>query len=426
VGLKRAARALVIALTLAAIAFVVAPSSLWSAEGDPILILISFDGFRWDYDSRFPAPNLHALARRGVRAKEMIPSFPVLTFPNHYTIVTGLYPEHHGIVGNNIVEPGYPVKFTMSNDDAVRDGRWWGGEPLWVTAERQGRRSAAMFWPGTEAEIRGVRPSYYRAFDGKLPASARTAQVLEWLALPQGQRPSFITLYFDDVDHAGHDHGPDSVELRRAVATLDRALGTLAAGVRRLGLDAQTTLIVTSDHGMAPVSESRSILLDDYIDVSTVDVIESGGFLALAPRQGVELMPLYQRLRNAHPRLRVYTRDEVPSRLHYSNNPRIAPIIGIPDTGWTVATRAARQRRHDDGRAPQAATHGFDPADTIMHAIFVAAGPELRRGLVVEPFENVDLYNFMCAVLRITPAPNDGQPARAAAWFQRSPQPQPR
>jgi hypothetical protein len=192
--------------------------------------------------------------------------------------------------------------------------------------------------------------------------------------------------------------------MRRAVATLDRALGTLAAGVRRLGLDAQTTLIVTSDHGMAPVSESRSILLDDYIDVSTVDVIESGGFLALAPRQGVELMPLYQRLRNAHPRLRVYTRDEVPSRLHYSNNPRIAPIIGIPDTGWTVATRAARQRRHDDGRAPQAATHGFDPADTIMHAIFVAAGPELRRGLVVEPFENVDLYNFMCAVLRITPA----------------------
>jgi len=148
VGLKRTARALVIALTLAAIAFVVAPSSLSSAEGDPILILISFDGFRWDYDSRFPAPNLHALARRGVRAKEMIPSFPVLTFPNHYTIVTGLYPEHHGIVGNNIVEPGYPVKFTMSNDDAVRDGRWWGGEPLWVTAERQGRRGAAMFWPG--------------------------------------------------------------------------------------------------------------------------------------------------------------------------------------------------------------------------------------------------------------------------------------
>jgi predicted AlkP superfamily pyrophosphatase or phosphodiesterase len=420
VGLKRTARALVFALTLVAVVVVT------RAEDDPILILISFDGFRWDYDSRFPAPNLHALARRGVRAKEMIPSFPVLTFPNHYTIVTGLYPEHHGVVANNIVEPGYPVKFTMSNDDAVRDGRWWGGEPLWVTAERQGRRSAAMFWPGTEAEIRGLRPSYYRAFDGKLPAASRTAQVLEWLALPQGQRPSFITLYFDDVDHAGHDHGPDSVEMRRAVATLDHELGTLAAGVRQLGLDAQTTLIVTSDHGMAPLSESRLILLDDYIDVSAVDVIESGGFLALAPREGVELMPLYQRLRDAHPRLRVYTRDAVPSRLHYSNNPRIAPIIGIPDAGWAVTTRAVRQRRHDDGRAPQAATHGFDPANTIMHAIFVAAGPELRRGLVVEPFENVDLYNFICAVLKITPAPNDGHPGRAAAWFQRSPQPQPR
>ncbi len=178
-GLKRTSRALVFALTLVAVVVVT------RAEDDPILILISFDGFRWDYDSRFPAPNLHALARRGVRAKEMIPSFPVLTFPNHYTIVTGLYPEHHGVVANNIVEPGYPVKFTMSNEEAVRDGRWWGGEPLWVTAERQGRRSAAMFWPGTEAEIRGVRPSYYRAFDGKLPAASRTAQVLEWLALPK-------------------------------------------------------------------------------------------------------------------------------------------------------------------------------------------------------------------------------------------------
>jgi len=412
-----------IALALVALALGSAPSG---AVTDPILILVSFDGFRWDYINRYPTPNLKALARAGIRAKELIPSFPVLTFPNHYTIVTGLYPEHHGIVANNIVEPGNPVKFAMSNDEAVRDGHWWGGEPLWVTAGRAGRRTAAMFWPGTEAEIGGLRPSYFRPFDGKLPAASRTAQVLEWLALPEQQRPSFITLYFDDVDHAGHDFGPDAVETRNAVATVDRELGVLAAGIRRLQLNDRTTIVVVSDHGMASLSESRVILLDDYIDPAGVTVIESGGFLALAPHDGIDRAALVSRLQKAHPRLRVFTPETMPARLHYSGNPRIAPIVGIPDAGWIVTARAARQRRHDDGRTPQAGTHGFDPAITVMHAIFVAAGPDLPRGLVIDRVENIDLYNFMCEVLKLTPAPNDGRPERVSAWLQHSPQPQPR
>ena len=422
-GLKRSIAAFVAALALVALALGSTPSG---AVTDPILILVSFDGFRWDYINRYPTPNLNALARAGIRAKELIPSFPVLTFPNHYTIVTGLYPEHHGIVANNIVEPGNPVKFAMSNDEAVRDGHWWGGEPLWVTAGRAGRRTAAMFWPGTEAEIGGLRPSYFRPFDGKLPAASRTAQVLEWLALPEQQRPSFITLYFDDVDHAGHDFGPDAVETRNAVATADRELGVLAAGIRRLQLNDRTTIVVVSDHGMASLSESRVILLDDYIDPAGVTVIESGGFLALAPHDGIDRAALVSRLQKAHPRLRVFTPETMPARLHYSGNPRIAPIAGIPDAGWIVTTRAARQRRHDDGRAPQAGTHGFDPAITVMHAIFVAAGPDLPRGLVIDRVENIDLYNFMCEVLKLTPAPNDGRPERVSAWLQHSPQPQPR
>ncbi len=400
---------------------------LWCALGgrigaaaDPILILVSIDGFRWDYDSHYPTPNLRALAARGVRAKEMIPSFPVQTFPNHYTIVTGLYPEHHGIVANVIAEPGNPARFSMSNEEAVRDSHWWGGEPLWVTAERQGRRSAAMFWPGTEAEIRGVRPTYWKPFDGKLPASARTAQVLEWLALSETRRPSFVTLYFDDVDHAGHDYGPDSSQLKDAVGVVDREIGVLVAGVHRLGLDDRTSIVVVSDHGMAPLSPSRVILLDDYIDVGQVDVIETGAFLALAPLEGVDQTSIVDRLGTAHPRLRIYTRNTMPARLHYAHNPRIAPVIGIPDAGWTVTTRAARQRRLDEGRAPPAGGHGFDPANTIMHAIFIAAGPDIARGMVVPPFENVDVYDFLCAVLGVTPVPNDGDPGRASTWLQRS------
>lgn len=404
-------------------AIVLALLALAQSHGpsDPILILIliSFDGWRWDYADRFPAPNLRALARGGVSVRQLTPVFPALTFPNHYTIATGLYPERHGIVANTMRDPAMPDLFSMSSN-AVRESAWWGGEPIWVTAGRQGRRTAAMFWPGTEAEIQGRRPTYWKPFDGKMPAEARFAQVREWLALPESQRPAFITLYLDDVDHAGHDFGPDGPELRAAVATLDRHLGALVAAIRNLGLEGRTTVSVVSDHGMAPLSGERVIWLDDYIDVSAVEVTEWEGVLMLAPRDPTAVEDLYQRLRGAHRRLRIFTRDTMPARLHYRRSPRIAPIVGIPDDGWTVTTRERRRRRLDEGRLPQRATHGFDPASTAMQGIFAAAGPEVRRGLAVPSIENVHLYNFLCDVLHVVPAANDGDPERVSAWLRRS------
>jgi predicted AlkP superfamily pyrophosphatase or phosphodiesterase len=408
---------------LAALAIAAALPNAPSAAGGRIVVLVSFDGWRWDYSERLPAPNLRALASRGVRAREMIPSFPVLTFPNHYTIVTGLYPEHHGIVANNIVDPANPVRFSMTAREAVRDSQWWGGEPVWVTAGRQGLRTAPMFWPGSETAIRGELPTYWIPFEGAMPADARVVRLLDWLRLPEAERPSFLTLYFDDVDHAGHDFGPESPELRAAVARVDRALGALVSAIARLGLQDRTDVVVVSDHGMAALSPDRIILLDDYVDVSELDITETNGFLALAPidRTPANIDRVYSRLVHAHPRLRVFTRETVPAQLHYRDNPRIAPIIGIPDAGWMVTTRALRERRLRDERKPPAGAHGFLPADRVMHAIFVAAGPGIRRGLVVPSVENIQIYNFLCALLGLTPAPNDGDAARVSAWLQRSP-----
>ena len=238
-----------LAAVLALVVAVAAPAAQRSRDDTPILILISLDGWRWDYIDRQPAPNLKALAARGVRAKAMIPSFPVLTFPNHYTIVTGLYPEHHGVVGNSMRDPAMPERFSMSAETA-RDARWWGGEPLWVTAIRQGRRAATMFWPGSEAAIGGVRPTYWMPYDNTLGNRERVAQAIAWVALPAAERPSFVSLYFEEVDTAGHDFGPDSPQLAAAVSHLDDALGELVAGVQRLGLDDRTSLVVVSDHGM--------------------------------------------------------------------------------------------------------------------------------------------------------------------------------
>jgi predicted AlkP superfamily pyrophosphatase or phosphodiesterase len=385
-------------------------TSAFEAPFDPILVLVSFDGWRWDYTDRLQAPNLRALAARGVRVRELIPSFPVLTFPNHYTIVTGLYPEHHGIVGNRMLDPETGERFTTSDSAAVRASRWWGGEPLWVTAARQGRRTAAMFWPGTEAEIKGVRPTYWRPFDGKLPAADRVAQVLEWLALPEAERPSVITMYQDTVDHAGHDFGPDSPETASAVADLDRTLGTLIAGVERQGVADRTTIVVVSDHGMTNVSENRVIWLDDYLDTSAVDVIESDATLHLRPRPDTpaRAAEVYRRLAGAHPRMHVFTRESIPARFHHQASARIPPIVAIPDTGWAITTRQRRSDRAKDGLAPARGSHGYDPSEPQMHALFVAAGPRVRRGLNIAPMANVHVYNFLCAVLNLTPAPNDG------------------
>ena len=409
--MSRRARLRRVALVLALVFVCAAPGVDRAADDPPILILISFDGWRWDYIDRQPAPNLKALAARGVRAKAMIPSFPVLTFPNHYTLVTGLYPEHHGIVGNTMRDPAMPERFTQSSETA-KDGRWWGGEPLWVTAVRQGRRAATMFWPGSEAAIGGVRPTYWKPYDKQFETGARVAQVLSWLALPTAERPSFVSLYFEEVDTAGHDFGPDSPELATAVRHLDDALGELVAGVHRLGLADRTTIVGVSDHGMTPVSYARVIYLDAFIDLSTVDVIESGSSLQLNPRDG-DVESLYRRLHGKHAKLAIYRRKDVPPRLHLSDNVRIPAIIGVPADGWTVTSgqRLVQEELH-------AAAHGYEPTTPDMGALFVAAGPSFRRNVIVAPFENVHVYDLLCRILRLTPATNDGSAGVTRGFLQ--------
>ena len=397
-----------------ALAFVcAAPAAQGGRDQPPILILISFDGWRWDYIDRQPAPNLKALAARGVRAKAMIPSFPVLTFPNHYTIVTGLYPGHHGVVGNTMRDASMPERFTQSSETA-KDARWWGGEPLWVTAIRQGRRVGTMFWPGTEAAIGGVRPTYWRPYDQTLATTDRVAQALAWLALPAPEQPSFVSLYFEEADTAGHDFGPDSPELAAAATHLDAALGTLVAGVHALGLDDRTSIVIVSDHGMTPLSYDRIVYLDAFIDLGTVEIFESGANLQLTPRDG-DVDGLYRRLHGKHPKLAIYKRQDVPARLHFNDNPRIPAIVGIPADGWSVTSG-----QHLTQEELHVGAHGYTPTTRDMGALFVAAGPPLRRGLVVAPFENVHVYDLLCTILQITPAKNDGHASVTRGFLRRS------
>jgi predicted AlkP superfamily pyrophosphatase or phosphodiesterase len=410
--------------TLRAIVLIVVFGVLAAAEAgpqpaSPILVLISCDGCRWDALDRAPMPTLRALAARGVRAEALVPSFPTQTFPNHYTLVTGLYPGHHGIVGNNMFpDPTIgPDRFSMSSQTA-KDGRWWGGEPLWVTAIRQGRRASAMFWPGTEAPIQGVRPTAFRAFDDAVANSARVQQVLDWLGAPEAERPDVAFLYFSDVDHAGHDYGPDAPETTAALGRVDAAIARLVSGIAALGLADRVTYVVVSDHGMAATSDERVVYLDDYIDLSQISVADWGAFVQIAPR-GVGVDDVYRAIAGKHASMSAYRADDTPERWHYRGHPRIAPIVAVAAEGWTITTHT-RQRALQLARVVAATgrgAHGYDPSAPSMHGLFVAAGPSLTRGTVVPPIENVHVYAFLCRVLGIAPAPNDGSSAVSSSWF---------
>jgi predicted AlkP superfamily pyrophosphatase or phosphodiesterase len=394
---------------LAAVVFTLLLASCHTPAKSPSttgpLVLISIDGFRWDYLQKYEAPTLQRLAQDGVHAKRMTSSFPSKTFPNHYTLVTGLRPENHGIVSNSFFDPALNRSFSMSNPANNTETVWWGGEPIWITAERQGVRSACFFWPGSEAPHNGLFPSFYKTFDKKLSSAARVDGVLAWLALPAEKRPRLATLYFDIVDSAGHKFGPDAVETGNAVKEVDQAIARLLDGLTKLGLRDSTSLVLVSDHGMTPVDSKRIIFLDDLMPLSTVQVESFGPNGGVRPKTG-SAAELAARIRAKNiPHLQVYLREEVPERLHYRNNPRIPPVVLMADEGWNLEYKAGwpkRQATYDLG------THGYDPALPNMGALFIASGPDFQRGVEIPDVDNIHVYNLLCAALGITPAPNDG------------------
>lgn len=373
-------------------------------ENNRIVIVVGLDGFRSDYLQKFQPPLLNKLAAEGVTTPRMVPSFPSLTFPNLYTLVTGLRPARHGIVGNSMYDPEFDAKFSLGSP-AVKEGRWWGGEPVWITAERQGLRSACMFWPGSEAEILGRRPHDWRDYDGSVTAEKRVTTVLEWLGRPEGERPRLVTLYFHEADSAGHKYGPDAPETAEAVKVVDQALGQLLAGVKQLGLENRVHLICVADHGMTEVSPDRIINLADLIDIKTVEVDSTGAVSGLRPKEGSP-EALVAKLNNPEARFKAYLASDVPERWHFTGHRRIPPVVLVADEGWSIVRKPVRT--DEERRTFLKATHGFPPELPSMGATFIAWGPSYRRGVSVSEFANTEVYDLICTTLGIEPAENDG------------------
>ena len=371
------------------------------AQAQHYVVLVSLDGFRWDYAKRDGAAHLLALAKHGVWAPEgMIPSFPSLTFPNHYTIVTGLYPEHHGLVANSFLDETKHARYGMSDASAVTDGSWYGGTPLWSLAESQGMRSACLFWPGSEANIAGYQPTYYLKFDDKIDDTARIEQVLEWLRLPAADRPHFITLYYSEPDHEGHEFGPDAPQTKAAVLKVDGLIGKLKAGLDATGLPID--LVVVSDHGMARV-EGEWVTLDQFADLTG---FETAGTL-LYGKTEEDRVRVYNKLKQASSQFVVFRRKDVPANLNYNQNPREGDPVVIATGPYAIRAHGPPVGTTD--KPPIAGMHGFDPRKVPeMKASFFAAGPDIVVGKTVAPFENVNLYPWLAHMLGLNAPKTDG------------------
>lgn len=379
---------------------------------EPLLILVSLDGFHPDYLERGLTPTLNRLAAEGTRARWLEPSFPSKTFPNHYTVVTGLVPDHHGIIDNTMLDPELG-RFALRNRDAVSDPRWWGGEPIWNTARRQGLRSATMFWPGSEAPIGGHHPHYWLPYDGAMTIDERLDQLFQWLDLPGEQRPHLVTLYFEQVDTIGHRLGPNAPELREAIADQDRALAQLLDGLAQRDLLPGTNLIITSDHGMAALDPEHTVYLEDLIDPALIehDQVE---IVTLSEITAFNLAPdvpaaAIDHLLAADEGIECHRREHTPTHWRYGSHPRVADIVCLLEDGWRIRSRSLFANRPWAG-SNNRGSHGYDPRLPSMRALFIGHGPAFTRGLEVPPFQNIHIYPMLARLLGIETAANDGDP----------------
>lgn len=408
--------ALLFALTilLAGARAATATAAAASAATPPPLLLISLDGFRADYCDLYPdeTSHLRALRADGASAEALISVYPSNTFPNHYSIVTGLYPAHHGIINNDFFDPVRGEFFHYNRPAIASDGTWWGGEPIWVTAIKQGRRSACAFWPGSEAAIQGIRPTFWRAYDYSIPFEKRLDEMMGWLDVAPAQRPAVITFYLEETNSVGHRFGPHSPQIRTAIKLLDDRVGAIVDRLRQAGTAAN--VIVVSDHGMVECTPGQVVLLDDYFDLSHVQIDFSDTAAGLRPHPGTDADAIFARV-SRMPHVRAYRGDAMPPKFHLRGNPRIPPIWLVPDEGWRILTRAddlKYQTHFDRGQ------HGYDPALSTMHALLIAHGPSFRRGARIPSVENIHLYNLMCAAAGLKPAANDGDDRLVQAFLR--------
>ena len=372
------------------------------------LILISVDGFRWDYFDKVETPNFDRIINNGIKADGLKTVYPSKTFPNHLSIITGNYPSNHGIVSNYFYDPSFDEYYYIgAGSVAAQDGKWIQAEPIWVTVEKQLKRAMIMFWPMSDAEIQGIRPSEYYVYSDSPTNISRMEQLLNWLDLDGRNKPTFLASYFSIVDTIGHRYGPNSSEVIDSIIEVDEAIGHLLNGLEERGILNDVNLLIVSDHGMVETPIDQIINIADYIDLDSVVTIGGGPFMEIRPNDN-DIENVYQQLQNID-HTQVFKKEDFPEKFNYSNNERIEPIIFLADEGWSI---------QKPGRSPSPGSHGYDPDYKSMDGIFIARGPAFKENFYGPQIQSVHLYEMMCHLMEIVPAQNDGSLAETEVFLK--------
>ena len=378
-------------------------ASAWCQSHPNYTVIVSLDGFRWDYPVMYNTPHLDQIAARG-SSGTMLPSYPASTFPNHYTLATGLVPDHHGIVNNTFWDTQNNRQYSMNNPETRFNPAYYLGEPIWVTAQKQGVKTANMYWVAADIPIKNTFPTYQKLFRQKpqLTFEERIDTVISWLRMPEEARPQLVMLYFEEPDGTGHHFGPRSLETKRKVEYLDSLVGVLMHKISRLPIADRINLIVTSDHGMTEISDERVVNMHQYLKPEWCRVIDGKTPTSVFTKPEFR-DSVYNSLKNV-PHIHVWKKEEIPAELHYGSSDRIGDIVIAPATGWQFAEKGAGLK----------GAHGYFPQEPDMQVIFRAYGPDFKEGYRSKGFVNVDIYPLLCYLLHVKPAKNDGQPARIA------------
>lgn len=372
----------------------------------PYVLLISFDGFRWDYINKGLTPTLQKFAREGVSASSLEPCFPSKTFPNHIAIITGCYPQNHGITGNSIYDPVRDEQYSIWDTISVREPRWYQGEAFWETAERQGVKTASFFWPGSEIKSEYRTPTYYKLYNHNTSYEDRIAGIVNWLSLPYEKRPHFLTLYFEATDDYGHKYGPDGNEIDTALIKLENTLQKLFAGIKSTPVGDSLNIVIVSDHGMTGISQDRIIEVKSLLEGFKYDMKDNGPVSGITPAPDQE-EAIYNELKKKENHYRVYKRADVPEHFHFSSSVYIQPIVLIADMGWMIVKE---NKKDNKNKGYSKGMHGYDNYEMDMHGIFFANGPAFRKNYRTGTLKNIDINPLLCKVFSIFPRPNiDGK-----------------
>ncbi len=380
--------------------------SLPLAEQKPYVIVVSFDGFRWDYTNRNLTPTLNAIQHKGVHAVQLEPCYPSKTFPNHISILTGMYPENHGIISNHFINPFTKEKYSLKDSVSVRDAKWYQGEFFWETAQRNGVVTASYFWPGSELLANYRRPNYFKAYQHQISPDTIFKTLYDWLTLPQAERPHFITLYFHDVDDAGHRFGPHSAEVNAALVKIDSITKQLLATVAQTPLADSMNFIFVSDHGMTAIDSNRIVYLPDTLSTMNAKIHHSWENVMVECNDQNQESAIFNLLKKQELHYKVYLKKDIPKRFHFNKHPFISNILIVPEVGWVLGSHQKEFNPHK----VFGGTHGYDNQHADMKGIFIAQGSAFKNQQTLPSIKNIDIYPLLCKLFAIEPRSNiDGR-----------------